>query len=104
MAVEVVTVDGTTATPYLLPPVVLTALQTVLASLTSPTFAGTVTLPATAPTAATQAASKSYVDAQVAAGVASGGGYRDLGAGNAFPTTGPGGTPLQLNDAFDYAP
>lgn len=98
MAVEVVTVDGTTATPYLLPPVVLTALQTVLASLTSPAFTGTVTVPT--PIAAGAAATKDYVDKSAA----SSGLYRDLGAGNAFPTAGPGGTPLQTNDAYDYAP
>lgn len=98
MAVEFVIVDGTTATPFQLPAVVLTALETVLAPLASPTFTGIVTVPT--PTAAGAAATKAYVDASSAGS----GIYRDLGAGNAFPTTGPGGTPLQTNDAFDYAP
>jgi len=60
MAVEFVTVNGTTSPPFQLPAVVLTALETVLAPLASPTLTGTVTVPT--PTAAGAAATKGYVD------------------------------------------
>lgn len=93
---EVVTVNAGTATPYMPPSVIVQALATIFAGLTSPTFQGIVLVPT--PTVDGAAANKAYVDNATATT----GQYRDLGLGNTFPTTGPGGTPLQYGDKYSY--